>query len=131
MVFECTVPNLPEFAAQNLTEQSANGKNKEVNREQAIATLRDHEPELKAIGVVSVSLFGSVARDEAGVDSDVDVVVKLSEGFSAGGFDYFWQRERLEKRLSGLLGCKVDVVAEPVRKERFQNQIDRDRALAF
>jgi hypothetical protein len=30
-----------------------------------------------------------------------------------------------------MLGAKVDVVAEPVRKERFQNEIDRDRALAF
>ncbi len=93
--------------------------------------MRDYEPELKAVGVVSASLFGSVARDEAGIDSDVDVVVKLSESFSTRGLDYFWQLERLEKRLSGLLGCKVDVVSEPVRKERFQDEIDRDRALAF
>jgi predicted nucleotidyltransferase len=104
---------------------------KMMNREQAIAKLRDYEAELKAIGVVSASLFGSVARDDAGVDSDVDVVVKLAESFSTGGFDYFWQLEQLEKRLSGLLGCKVDVIAEPVRKQRFQNEIDRDRALAF
>ncbi len=102
-----------------------------MNREQAIETLRGYEPELKAIGVVSASLFGSVARDEAGVDSDVDVVVKLSENFSTGGFDYFWQLDQLEKRLSGLLGCKVDVVAEPLRKERFQDEIDRDRRLAY
>ena len=81
--------------------------------------------------MLSASLFGSVARDDAGVDSDVDVVVKLSESFSTGGFDYFWQLERLEKRLSGLLGCKVDVVGEPVRKEGLQNEIDQDRALAF
>lgn len=114
-----------------MTTQSATGKNGEVNREQAIETLRGYEPELKAIGVVSASLFGSVARDEAGVDSDVDVVVKLSENFSTGGFDYFWQLDQLEKRLSGLLGCKVDVVAEPLRKERFQDEIDRDRRLAF
>ena len=114
-----------------MTAQSATGKNEEMNREQAITTLRDYQLELQAIGVVSASLFGSVARDGAGVDSDVDVVVKLSESFSTGGFDYFWQLERLEKRLAGLLGCKVDVVAEPVRKERFQNEIDRDRALAF
>jgi predicted nucleotidyltransferase len=88
-----------------------------VNREQAITTLRDYGPELKAIGVVSASLFGSVARADAGADSDIDVVAKLSESFSTGGFDYFWQLELLEKRLSGLLGCKVDVVAEPVRRD--------------
>ncbi len=104
---------------------------KGMDREKTIATLRDYEPKLKAIGVVSASLFGSVARDDAGTDSDIDVVVKLSESFSTGGFDYFWQLEQLEKRLSLLLGRKVDVVVEPVRKKRFQNEIDRDRATAF
>jgi len=41
-----------------LDPQRATGKNEEMNREQAIATLRGYEPELKAIGVVSASLFG-------------------------------------------------------------------------
>jgi predicted nucleotidyltransferase len=48
-----------------------------MDRQQVIATLRDYEPELKPIGVVSASVFGSVARNEAGPDSDVDVVVRL------------------------------------------------------
>jgi predicted nucleotidyltransferase len=52
------------------------------------------------------------------------------EGFSRGGFDYFGRLEELEQRLSLMLGCKVDVVEEPVRKQRFQTQIYRDRALA-
>ncbi len=55
-----------------------------MNRDQAIATLRDYEPELKAIGVASASLFGSVARGDAGVDSDVDVVVKTIRRFLYG-----------------------------------------------
>jgi uncharacterized protein len=86
---------------------------------------------LKAIGVLSASLFGSVARDEAGPDSDVDVAVRLDNGFSQGGLDYFWQLEQLQERLSRLLGCKVDVFTEPVRKERLKAAIDRDRALVF
>ncbi len=101
-----------------------------MTREQVIATLREHESELRASGVVSLSLFGSTAREE--LDSaDVDVAVRLDERFSTGGFDYFYQLEQLEKRLSQLIGCKVDVVPEPVRKQRFQQEIDRDRALAF
>ncbi len=102
-----------------------------MDRRQVIATLRDYEPELKAIGVLSASVFGSVARDEAGPDSDVDVAVRLSNEFSQGGLDYFWQLEQLQERLSRLLGCKVDVVTEPVRKEQLRAEIDRDRALAF
>ena len=101
-----------------------------MNRDQVIATLREHEQELKAAGVVSVSLFGSTARSEAD-PGDVDIAVRLDGNFSHGGFDYFWRLEQLQQRLSRLLGCKVDVVAEPVRKERFQTEINRDRALAF
>jgi hypothetical protein len=101
-----------------------------VNRDRVIATLREHEPELKAAGVVSVSLFGSTARGEAD-PGDVDIAVRLAENFSHGGFNYFGRLDDLEQQLSQQLGCKVDVVEEPVRKRHFQEQIDRDRALAF
>ena len=101
-----------------------------MDRDQAIATLRHCAPELKAAGVVSASLFGSTARGEA-APGDIDIAVRLADDFSSGGFDYFYQLDQLEQRLSQLLGCKVDVVAEPVRKQLFQREIDRDRALAF
>ena len=101
-----------------------------MNRDQAIAVLRKHEAALKSAGVVSVSIFGSTARGEPD-PGDVDIAVRLAETFSHGGFDYFGRLEELEQQLSQLLGCKVDVVAEPVRRERFQKAIDRDRALAF
>lgn len=102
-----------------------------MNRELVIATLRSHEPELKAAGVLSASAFGSTARGDAGVDSDVDVAVRLGEEFSSGGFDYFGRLEEPGRQLSRMLGCKVDVVEEPIRKRLFQASIDADRALAF
>jgi predicted nucleotidyltransferase len=71
-----------------------------------------------------------MARGESD-PGDVDIAVRLDESFSTGGFDYFWQRERLRESLSKLLGCRVDVVEEPVRKPAFKEEIDRDRALAF
>jgi uncharacterized protein len=101
-----------------------------VNRDQVIATLRELEPELKSSGVVSISIFGSLARGEHH-PGDVDVAVRLAKSFSRGGFDYFGRLEALEQYLSQMLGCKVDVVEEPVGKQRFQMEIDRDRALAF
>jgi predicted nucleotidyltransferase len=39
---------------------------------QIIATLRAQEAELRRAGIRHLSLFGSVARGEAGADSDVD-----------------------------------------------------------
>ncbi|MGA3238161.1 MAG: nucleotidyltransferase domain-containing protein [Bryobacteraceae bacterium] len=101
-----------------------------MERDQVIAALRAHERELRMAGVLSVSLFGSVARGEDST-RDVDVAVRLGENFSGRGFSYFSRLSELEGRLSGILGCKVDVIEEPVRKKRFQTEIDRDRALAF
>jgi len=104
--------------------------NGNMNRDQVIATLRAHEQELKDAGVVRLSLFGSMARGEPD-PGDVDIAVRLAQSFCDGGFDYFGRMEELKQQLSQLLGCKVDVVEEPVHKERFQKEIDRDRALAF
>jgi predicted nucleotidyltransferase len=80
--------------------------------------------------VLSVSLFGSIARRESPAH-DVDVAVRLGENFSAPGLNYLSRLSELETRLSGILGCKVDVIEEPVRKKRSQTEINRDRARAF
>ena len=42
-----------------------------------LATLREHEPELKAAGIVSLSLFGSVARGDESPQSDVDLMAEF------------------------------------------------------
>jgi predicted nucleotidyltransferase len=101
-----------------------------MERAYVIAALREHEEELRRAGVLSASVFGSVARGEVPAN-DVDVAVRLGENFSARGLNYFMSLSELELRLSGILGCRVDVVEEPVRKRRFQTEIDRDRVLAF
>ena len=62
---------------------------------------------------------------------DVDLAVRLGKNFSERGLDYISRLDALEHRLSEILGCRVDVVEEPVRKERLQREIDRDRAIAF
>jgi uncharacterized protein len=48
-----------------------------MRRDDAIRLLKQAEPELRARGVLALALFGSTARDEAGPDSDVDVLVDL------------------------------------------------------
>ncbi|MGU3536696.1 nucleotidyltransferase family protein [Methylobacterium sp. A54F] len=47
-----------------------------MRREDAIVRLRAAEPEIRAFGVGTLYLFGSVARDEARADSDIDVFVE-------------------------------------------------------
>jgi predicted nucleotidyltransferase len=48
-----------------------------MKRDDAIRLLKQAEPELRARGVLALALFGSTARDEAGPDSDVDILVDL------------------------------------------------------
>ena len=70
-------------------------------------------------GVGSVRVFGSVARGEARIDSDVDFLVDIC------GETKPWFPVELMRDLSALLGRRVDVVvAEQVRESM------RERVLA-
>jgi hypothetical protein len=102
-----------------------------MDRDTALAALRAHERELKAAGIVSLSVFGSVARGEGGADSDVDVVVRLSDEAAAGGFAYFGRIDAMTQRLRDILGRPVDLVTEPVRHEGLRRAIAKEGALAF
>jgi predicted nucleotidyltransferase len=94
---------------------------------EVVATLRTHEAGLRAAGIRRLSLFGSVARGDAEPDSDVDIVVELDPD---AHIDLF-QLTGLEQRLAELLGRPVDLLPEPVEKQRLQANIDRDRRNAF
>jgi predicted nucleotidyltransferase len=51
-----------------------------MDRTTALATLRRYEAELKAAGIVRLSLFGSTARGEASPESDVDLMAEFDSG---------------------------------------------------
>jgi predicted nucleotidyltransferase len=51
-----------------------------MDRDAAIARLKEHEAELRRLGVQSLYLFGSTARDDARDDSDVDLFFDHPEG---------------------------------------------------
>ena len=95
--------------------------------EHMIATLRAHEGELRRAGIRHLSLFGSVARGDATVDSDVDLAVEFAP---PARMDLF-RLTALERRITEILGRRVDLLPEPVEKPRLRANIDRDRRLAF
>jgi hypothetical protein len=100
-----------------------------MSRDDIIAKLRAHERELRAAGVTSLALFGSAARGEQREGSDV--VVGLTEEARSGGFAYFGRLDSLIRRLSEILERPVDVVAEPIQKDRLRREIEKDRVVAF
>jgi uncharacterized protein len=91
------------------------------------AALRAHEAELRAAGLHSVSLFGSVARGEADADSDIDLVARLDPDAHVG----LIRLAAIELRLEEILRRKVDLLTEPVGKQRLRANIERDRRLVF
>ena len=95
--------------------------------ERVIATLREHEAELRQLGLRSLSLFGSVARGETEADSDID----LAAEFDPSARIDLLQLTALERRIAKLLGSPVDLLPEPVEKRHLQDQINRDRRRAF
>lgn len=103
-----------------------------MDKDQVIAKLREHEDELRAAGAEHVSIFGSVARGEATAGSDLDILVKFSEPVIQSGFGYFSTLSALQERIAEITGAShVDIVAEPVRKERLRRNVERDRAVAY
>jgi len=98
-----------------------------MNRQLAIRTLKAHEAELRALGVQRLSLFGSVARGEAGPKSDVDIAAQFDPGADVGMIKF----GLIDRRLHELLGVNVDLLGEPARGTRMQTQIDRDRVRVF
>ena len=76
-----------------------------MTREDVLAKLAQSRPDLDRFHVKSLSIFGSVARDEASADSDVDVLVEFDPDAVIGLFICV----RLQRYLSQLLGRRVDL----------------------
>src|ERR1051326_8243579 len=92
-----------------------------------ISELRRHRKELRTAGIRELSLFGSVARDEAGSTSDIDLAAVLDETAELSLLDL----AALERQLGGILGRPVSLLPEPAENARLQARIDRDRRRAF
>lgn len=75
-------------------------------------------------GIRSLSLFGSVLRDDFGPDSDVDVLVEFEQGNGLGLMDLV----AIGNELSEILGRKVDLV-ERQSVEESENYIRRRHVL--
>ena len=67
-----------------------------------------------------IALFGSVARDQASPESDIDVLVEFA---TRPGFDGYM---RLKEHLESLLGQRVDLVMTGALKPSVRPVIERE-----
>ncbi len=96
-------------------------------RDQVLSQLRAHEAELRAAGILRLSLFGSAARDEVRPDSDIDLLAEFDDSRELSLLDVIG----IENKLADLLGRRVDLVEEGTLKPRVRRSVEREIIRAF
>ena len=92
-----------------------------MNRDEVLDVLRTHKATLaERFGVVDLALFGSIVRDQATDDSDVDILVRFDS--PATSKRYFGVQFYIED----LLGRPVDLVTDKALREEMRPYIERE-----
>ncbi len=97
-----------------------------MKRDEAIAHLKQHELELKQLGVERLFLFGSVARDEAREDSDVD----LFFDYRKGCLDLFGLMD-IKERASAILGRRADIMTRDSIHRKLRARVEQSAVPVF
>jgi len=95
-----------------------------IDRKQVLATIGEHADELRAMNVTPVYLFGSVARDEAGPDSDIDLLIDVERPFG------LFKVSEVKHYLEDLLHRQVDLVPARCLDRRIHKNVHRERIRA-
>ena len=98
---------------------------KSLKRDDVLRLLNTYKSSLKEFKVKSLSIFGSVARDEANAESDVDLLVEFEQ--TVGLFTFV----RLQQYLETILGCKVDLGTPDSLKENLREVVLQEAIRAF
>jgi predicted nucleotidyltransferase len=91
-----------------------------MRRDEVLEKLRTHYAEIEQMGVKSLYLFGSTARDEAKATSDVDLLVDFQDPITLKKY------ANLYYFLEELLGHPIDLVTEEAVHERIRPYIEKD-----
>ena len=91
--------------------------------DEALAILRSNFPSLQQkFGVATISIFGSVARNEAGPESDIDILVEYLPGKEGGYFSF----AQLQRELEQMLNCRVDLATLAALRRELKDDILRE-----
>jgi predicted nucleotidyltransferase len=97
-----------------------------IQRDEAVRRLESHAQALAQFSAKRLAIFGSVARGEAREESDIDVLVEFEPYARIGLFEFV----RLQRFLSDILGCPVDLVTPDALREEMREQILREAVCA-
>ena len=97
-----------------------------MKREEAISRLQAHEADLKRLGVEHLYMFGSMARGEAGDDSDVDLFFDYERG-KLGLFELM----DVKAYAADILGRKTDIMTRDSLHRTLRQEIDATAVRVF
>ena len=95
-------------------------------RDEAIRRLREHEAELRKLGVDRLYMFGSTARGTASPDSDVDLFFDYQKG-KLGLFGLM----EVKERAAAILGLRVDIMTRDSLHRVLRPSIEQSALLVF
>lgn len=96
-----------------------------MKRDEVLTIIKAHQDKLERLGVKSLDLFGSVARDDARPDSDVDFLVEFSK--PVGFFEFF----QIQHYLEDILGRDIDLGTQDALKEHLREPVLKDVIRVF
>jgi uncharacterized protein len=97
-----------------------------MQRDEVLAKLKQHEADLRRLGVEHLYLFGSTARDEAREDSDVDLFFDYERG-KLGLFELMDVKEETSR----ILGCKADIMTRDSLHKVLRSRIEASALQVF
>src|SRR5271168_2575517 len=92
---------------------------RDMERSAAVAKLKEHEAELKQLGVEHLYLFGSTARGDARPESDVDLFFDYEKG-KLSLFDLMEVKEQAAR----ILGRKTDIMTRDSIHKTLRQRIE-------
>ena len=98
-----------------------------MNKREAIAKLKPHADAIRALGATSLYLFGSVARDEASMRSDLDLFIDYDPDSKFSLFELVGIKLLLEKKL----GVDVDVTTRDSLHPMLRADIEQSAVRVF
>ena len=97
-----------------------------MQRDEAITKLKEHEAELRRLGVERLYLFGSTVRGEAREDSDVDLFFDYERG-KLGLFELMDVKEETSR----ILGRKADIMTRDSLHKVLRSRIEASALQVF
>ena len=98
-----------------------------MTRREALRRLDRNREKLRTFSVRHIAVFGSTARDQATVHSDVDVLVEFDPQAHVGLFTFV----RLLDFLGDVMGTRIDLATPAALRPEMRDEILAEAVRAF